>query len=163
MHDEWVLRIDAIWNDETLSDDDRVARIDAVAGERPARDAVALFERAGARDAAGLEQDAAPLYRAALDAGLDDAHRPQAVIQLASTLRNLGRADEAVRMLQAEVDREPVSPLRDGAAAFLALALVSLGREREAASLALLTLAPHLTRYTRSVTSYAEQLREDAR
>jgi hypothetical protein len=66
-------------------------------------------------------------------------------------------------MLQAEVDREPVSPLRDEAAAFLALALVSLGREREAASLALLTLAPHLTRYTRSVTSYAEQLREDAR
>nr|WP_205835436.1 tetratricopeptide repeat protein [Microbacterium sp. CFH 90308] len=157
------MRVDEIWNDDTLSDDDRIERIDALAAERPAADAVALFERAGARDAAGLEQDAAPLYRAALDAGLDDAHRPQAVIQLASTLRNLGRADEAVRMLQVEVDREPVSPLRDEAAAFRALALASLGREREAASVALLALAPHLTRYTRSVASYAAELREDAR
>ncbi len=118
MHDDWAARIEAIWDDDALSDESRVERIDAVAAERPVGDPVALFERAGARDAAGLEADAAPLYRAALDAGLDDVHRPQAVIQLASTLRNLGRAEEAVRMLRAELSREPASPLHDEAAAF---------------------------------------------
>jgi tetratricopeptide (TPR) repeat protein len=158
VHDDWAARIEAIWGDDALSDESRVERIDAVAAERPVGDPVALFERAGARDAAGLEADAAPLYRAALDEGLDDVHRPQAVIQLASTLRNLGRAEEAVRMLRAELSRVPASPLHDEAAAFLALGLVSLGREREAASLALRTLAPHLSRYTRSVAAYADEL-----
>ncbi|GAA5099502.1 hypothetical protein GCM10025760_35710 [Microbacterium yannicii] len=158
MHDDWTTRVEAVWNEDALSDDDRLVRIDALAAERAAGDPVALFERAGARDAAGLEAEAAPLYRAALDAGLDAVHRPQAVIQLASTLRNLGRAEEAVSMLRAEVARRPASPLQDEASAFLALALVSLGREREAASLALRTLAPHLSRYARSVTSYADEL-----
>jgi hypothetical protein len=158
VHDDWAARIEAIWDDDELSDGSRVERIYAIAAERPVGDPVALFERAGARDSAGLEADAAPLYRAALDAGLDDVHRPQAVIQLASTLRNLGRAEEAVRMLRAELSRVPASPLHDEAAAFLALGLVSLGREREAASLALRTLAPHLSRYTRSVAAYADEL-----
>lgn len=158
----WDDRVAAVWADETLSDDAVVAAIDALAAERPADDARALFERAGARDAAGEEADAEPLYRAALDAGLDDEHRPQAVIQLASTLRNLGEHDEAVTMLRGEMTRDPASPLKDEAAAFLALALVSAGDAREAASIALLTLAPHLSKYTRSVVWYAEELTRDA-
>ncbi|WP_019179075.1 tetratricopeptide repeat protein [Microbacterium yannicii] len=159
--DDWGDRVEAVWDDGTLSDSDRIEMIDALAAERPTSDGRALLERAGARDAAGIESEAAPLYRAALEAGLDDEHRAQAVIQLASTLRNLGQADEATRMLRAEVDRTPASPLRDEACAFLALALVSQGAPREAASLALLALAPHLTRYRRSVVHYAEALGED--
>jgi len=162
MTDTWDDRVAAAWADETLSDEEVVARIDALAAERPDGDARALFERAGARDSAGLEADAEPLYRAALEAGLDDEHRPQGVIQLASTLRNLGRTDEAIRMLRAELDREPPSPLRDEAAAFLALALVSVGRDREAASVALRALAPHLSRYRRSVLAYVDELGADA-
>lgn len=158
---DWHTRVAAAWDDETLSDDERIALIDRLAAERPEGDGVALFERAGARDAAGLEAEAEPLYRAALGAGLDDEHRPQAVIQLASTLRNLDRTDEAIRMLRAELDRDPVSPLRDEAAAFLALCLVSAGEAREAASVALSTLAPHLSRYRHSVMSYAAELRAD--
>lgn len=160
MADEWDSRVAAAWDDESLGDDDRIAVIDRLAAERP-EDARATFERAGARDAAGREAEAEPLYRAALDAGLDDEHRPQAVIQLASTLRNLERTDEAIRMLRAELDRVPVSPLRDEAAAFLALCLVSTGDAREAASVALAALAPHLSRYRRSVASYAAELRRD--
>ncbi|WP_228484806.1 tetratricopeptide repeat protein [Microbacterium cremeum] len=161
MTDDWHSRVAALWDDETVSDDERIALMDRLAAERPAGEARALFERAGARDAAGREAEAEPLYRAALEAGLDDDHRPQAVIQLASTLRNLDRPDEAMRMLRAELDRDPVSPLRDEAAAFLALCLVSAGDAREAASVALTTLAPHLTRYRRSVASYAAELRAD--
>jgi len=34
----------------------------------------------------------------------------------------------------------------------------SVGRDREAVSLALTALAPHLTRYNRSLTAYASEL-----
>lgn len=57
-------------------------------------------------------------------------------------------------MLTAE--REVVSDdLDDAVSALLALALVDVGREREAASLALTTLSRRLTRYRRSLANYA--------
>jgi tetratricopeptide (TPR) repeat protein len=158
VNDDWDTRVQAVWDDDALSDDERIDRIDALAGERAPNDARALFERAGALDSAGREAQAEPLYRAALAARLDETHRPQAVIQLASTLRNLGAVDEAIGMLRSELDRSPVSPLRDEAAAFLALALAARGDHDEALALALRTLAPHLRRYTRSVQWYAGQL-----
>jgi tetratricopeptide (TPR) repeat protein len=154
--ESWNARVAAVWDDDTLSDAERIDRIDALAGERAEGDARALFERAGARDSAGEEAEAEVLYRRALDAGLDDEHRPQAVIQLASTLRNLGEVDEALGLLRAE--RERGGPLTDAASAFYALALVTHGESREAAAIALEALAPHLPRYTRSVTAYAREL-----
>ncbi|HWS51489.1 MAG TPA: tetratricopeptide repeat protein [Microbacterium sp.] len=153
---DWQRRIDAVWADDALTDADRTVAIDAIAAERGADDALALFERAGARDSAGLEAQAEPLYRAALAAGLDEDRRAQATIQLASTLRNLGRIDESVQMLKAE--RERGGPMSDAASAFYALALVSQGDARAGAAVALEALAPHLPRYTRSVVAYAREL-----
>jgi hypothetical protein len=153
---DWDDRVAEIWADDTLTDQERIARIDAVAAERPEDDARALFERAGARDSAGIETEAEPLYRAALAAGLDEEHRPQAVIQLASTIRNLGRVDESLEMLRTEYERG--GPFVDAAAAFYALALVSRGDAVQGAAIALTALAPHLPRYTRSVTGYASEL-----
>lgn len=157
--DDWNSRIEAVWAAAAdLGDDVVIERIDALAAERGDDDARALFERAGARDSAGRETEAAPLYSRALENGLDEVHRPQAVIQLSSTLRNLGEIDESVRMLQHERAEHPDSPLDDAAAAFLALALASRGDARLAASVALSALAPHLQLYTRSVTAYAAEL-----
>jgi tetratricopeptide (TPR) repeat protein len=161
--DEWQHRVDAVWADETLDPDAVVARIDALAGERHADDAVALFERAGARDSAGREREAEELYRRALQRGLDDERRTRATIQLASTIRNLGRTAEALTMLRAEYEREPRGDLHDAVAAFYALALVSNGEPERAASIALQALAPHLPRYTRSVTGYAREIAEEPR
>ena len=48
--------------------------------------------------------------------------------------------------------------LTDAVRAFLALALVDVGQPREAASLALGALAPHLPRYQRSLGAYAQAL-----
>ena len=155
----WNDRIDAVWEDAALSDEERIARIDALAAERGDADALALFERAGARDSAGIETEAEPLYRRALEAGLDDEHHTRAVIQLASTLRNLGHTEEALGMLRAEYERGPTAALHDAAAAFYALALASSGDPVAAASIALKALAPHLPRYNRSVAAYAEDLR----
>lgn len=157
---DWQERVDAVWDDASLTEREVIERIDALASERPEHDPVALFERAGARDSAGLEAEAEVLYRRALEGGLDEAHRTQATIQLASTIRNLGKVDEAREMLRAEYERErePRGPLHDAAAAFYALALVSSGEAERAASIALQALAPHLPRYTRSVTGYAREI-----
>ncbi|REJ04708.1 hypothetical protein DY023_14085 [Microbacterium bovistercoris] len=154
--DDWQDRVDAVWDDDALSDRERIRRIDALAMERGMHEPVAQFERAGARDAAGLEGEAEVLYRLALSGGLDESRRAQATIQLASTLRNLGKVDEAVRMLREE--RERGGELADAASAFYALALASAGDATGAASVALETLAPHLPQYRRSVAAYAREL-----
>ena len=85
--------------------------------------------------------------------------RRRAVIQLASSLRNVGEAEESVALLRAEL-YERSDQLDDAVRAFLALALVDTGREREAVSLSLEALAPHLPRYQRSLANYARGLVE---
>lgn len=160
----WEARIGAIWQRvETLSPEDLVAAVDAVAAERPAGHPAALFERACARDTAGLETEAEQLYRAALAAeDLDPYRRSRASIQLGSTLRILGQLDESERLLTAELDGhlEAGNPraLHDEARAILALTYVAQGRAVEAAGLALAVLAPHLSRYNRSVAGNASEL-----
>jgi Tetratrico peptide repeat len=158
---DWQQRVDAVWASVLeFGDDEVIRRIDALAAERPADDPVALFERAGARDSAGLEAEAEVFYREALAGGLAGPERVQAHIQLASTIRNLGRPVEAVALLDAI---EPVAgELRDAVVAFRALALVDAGDARRAASDALAALAPHLPRYRVSVASYAADLRSSA-
>ena len=103
--------------------------------------------------------EAERLFRAAMGAGLTGIRRRRAAIQYASTLRNLGRADESARILFAE-RQEGSDELDDAVTAFLALALADLGREREAASLALGALAPHLPLYQRSLANYAAAMQE---
>ena len=53
-----------------------------------------------------------------------------------------------------------VTALDDAVRGFLALALVVVGREREAAAIAIEALAPHLPRYQRSMGNYARALLE---
>jgi Tetratrico peptide repeat len=48
--------------------------------------------------------------------------------------------------------------LDDAVRAFLALALTSVGRKREAVSIALTAPAAHFPRYNRSLASYAREL-----
>jgi hypothetical protein len=55
------------------------------------------------------------VYRQALDAGLGGYRRRRTVIQLASTLRNLGRPEESVALLTAERDTDPAGRRRTGA------------------------------------------------
>jgi tetratricopeptide (TPR) repeat protein len=158
MSDEWDDRVAAVW-DSSLDDAGRIEAIGQLAAERPG-EGRALFEYAGALDAAGREADAEPLYRQALAAGLDDDRRVQAVIQLASTIRNLGKTDESVALLAQEYAQHPRDGMRDAVAAFYALALSSAGDDRGALAIALDALAPHLPRYTRSVGAYAAALKD---
>jgi hypothetical protein len=131
------------------------AAMDALAAGLPP--AVAAYERGSARDATGQEAEAVPLYCEALALGLDGRQRRECVIQLASSLRNVGEAEAGVALLRAERDTGS-DELDDAVAAFLALALADAGRDREALSVALLALAGHLDQYRRSLTAYAREL-----
>ncbi|MBE3078589.1 tetratricopeptide repeat protein [Clavibacter michiganensis] len=156
-HDDWDARVAAFW---ATADDERadetVAAMRALAAERPADDPRAHFELACAHDFVGREAEAVPLYRTALDGGLDPEHRPLAVIQLASSLRNVGEAEQAVALLEAMPD-DAHAPARD---AFLALALHDAGRPAEALAVALRRLAATLPEYGRAVAAYADELTE---
>jgi Tetratrico peptide repeat len=161
---EWQARVDALWKRlDAMAPEQFVAAIDALAAERPEDDPAALFERASARDSVGLETGAEALYRAALATGRLDPYRcARATIQLASTLRILGQLEESERLLATEIDRRSKAggdhALHDELRATLALTYVAQGRAVEGAGLALLTLAPHLTRYNRSMSRNAAEL-----
>ena len=155
---DWQARVDALWlRFDILGPAAFLAAMTALAAEGPADDPHVLFELASALDSTDHEAEAETLYRRALDHGLSGPSRRRATIQLASTLRNLGRAEEAAALLTAETT-QPSDELDDAVAAFLALCLADLGREREALSLALTTLSPHLPRYNRSLSNYARAL-----
>jgi hypothetical protein len=164
MEDDWEVRLAAQWKRiDAISPEEFVAAIDALAAERPAGDAAALFERASARDTVGLESGAENFYGAAIATGRLDPYRgARATIQLASTLRILDELDESERLLVTELDRRSKAggdhALHDELRATLALTYVAQGRAVEGAGLALLTLAPHLTRYNRSMSRNAAEL-----
>jgi hypothetical protein len=128
----------------------------ALIAERSDGDPDGTYELASVHDFLGFENDAIPLYRAALDAGLSGERKPQAVIQLASSLRNTDQAAAAVELLE----NRPEDDITGSAAqAFLALALYDVGRTDEALRVALNALASTLPMYGRAVSSYADELK----
>ncbi|MEV0091647.1 tetratricopeptide repeat protein [Streptomyces sp. NPDC050738] len=158
MNADWDQRIvDAYASIDSYEEKEFRAIVDRLVAELPDGEPVGIFERAAALDSTGHSDLAVPLYEEALKAGLSGIRRRRAVIQMASSLRNLGRSDESVVLLTAEVHAAS-DELDDAVRAFLALALTDVGREREAVSLALGALAPHLPRYQRSLGNYARLL-----
>lgn len=83
------------------------------------------YEWASALDRDGVSDEAVPAYRKALGDGLVEPHRHRAMIGLGSSLRVLGRPDEAVGVLSQVVVERPDSAAAQG---FLALALLDAGR-----------------------------------
>jgi hypothetical protein len=157
---DWEKRLAAVW--ATLDDRDEeqfIAAINDLVAELPAESAIGPFERACAFDSTGHSDLAVPLYQSALDIGLTGTRRRRAVIQMSSSMRNIGKAQEAVALLSAELEAEP-DELTGAVRAVLALSLVSVGREREAVAVALTALSEYLPRYNRSMANYARELIE---
>lgn len=164
----WEQQLAAVWAsiDEYTGDDPDGAGevtfralIDALAAELSPGSAIADFERACAFDSTGHSERAVPLYRQALATGLVGLRRRRAVIQMSSSLRNLGDPQTGVDALTAELAATS-DDLDDAATAVLALCLTDLGREREAVSIVIAALAAHLPRYQRSMANYARALLE---
>jgi tetratricopeptide (TPR) repeat protein len=155
---DWERRRDELWAAfDDLEEDDFLVGMERLVAELDPDDAVAHYERGSALDSTGHSDRAVPEYRRALELGLGEDRRRQAVVQMASSLRNLGEARESAELLRAERERTS-DELDDAVDGFRALALADSGREREALGLALTALAGHMTRYSRSLTSYAREL-----
>jgi hypothetical protein len=157
---DWERRVADAWASIDRYDEaDFQALIEKLASELQPDSAIGDFERACSFDSTGHSDVAVPLYRKALERGLTGERRRRAVIQMASSLRNLGQPEKSVALLTEEL-RAGSDQLDDAVKAVLALALTDLGREREAVSIAVAALAPHLPRYQRSMANYARLLLE---
>lgn len=107
---EWEQRVADLWTSiDELGEEEFLARMETLVAELPADSAAAAFERASALDSTGHSERAIPFYRQALERGLDDGRRRRAVIQMASSLRSIGRAAESVALLTAERDAASVN------------------------------------------------------
>jgi len=160
---DWEQRLADAWASvDKRTEAEFLALIEKLAAELPPDSGIGFFERASSFDSTGHSDLAVPLYRKALDLGLAGERRRRAVIQLSSSLRNVGKPKESVALLRVEM-KTGSDHLDDAVSAFLALALADTGKEREAVSLALGALARHLPRYQRSLANYAKLLTEQAR
>jgi cyanophycin synthetase len=138
----------------------RIAAAERLVSEHPSDERL-VFELAGAYDAAGDPALAIGLYRSALAAGLREPYRHRAQIQAASTLRNLGDHDGALRLLD---DVDVTHPGNVAAAAFRALTLADAGRSGDAVADLVDALVDRAAdedavAYRRSLKRYAAQLR----
>jgi tetratricopeptide (TPR) repeat protein len=116
------------------------------------------LEQAFAYDREGYEAEAIPHYEAAIAAGLPDESLVKAMLGLGSSLRNVDRNDESVRILEDAVSRFPDDR---SLPVFLAFSLWTAGRRGEALAL----LAERLgegTGYERAIGEYAGEIREGA-
>jgi hypothetical protein len=160
---EWETRSAALWDRlDDLDEAEFRALIAALAGELGDGDPVAAFERGCAADSTGHPDEAVVLYEAALAGGLSGYRRRRALIQLSSSLRNLGQPERGVVLLEAEraaggEDAEAAT-LDDALACTLALCLADAGRAREGVGLVVAQMAPRLPRYQRSMASYGREM-----
>ena len=158
MSANWEAELEEVWSTATDRPDAELrAAVEELALRCPYDDGTADFERAGAWDSIGHPEEAIELYEQALDSGLGPERRRRAVIQLASSLRNVGRVEDSIRLLEEELKRDS-DELDDAIVAFLALARASSGDDRAGLALALQALSKHLPRYQRSVSNYAKHL-----
>jgi hypothetical protein len=163
---EWEQRVAEAWASIDERDETEfLTLMEKLVEELPPGDPIGLFERACALDSTGHSDLAVPLYVRALDAGVSGERRRRSVIQMSSSLRNLGRSPESIVLLTAELAGGPEHPndaphLDDAAKCVLALALTDVGRAREGVALVVGAMAPHLPRYQRSMANYARLLIE---
>jgi len=154
----WSAAVAELWDrvDRTPADE-AIAAMRSLAAAYPGADGRAAFELAGMLDSLGREHDAEREYERALALGLDAERHAQLAVQYGSTLRNTGRVDEAIAVLEAAPEHPSTGA---SPRVFLALALHSAGRHDEALRIVIEALEPTLPRYNRSVLGYAEALTE---
>jgi hypothetical protein len=112
------------------------------------------LEQAFAFDRDGYEAEAIPHYEQAITAGLPDELLRKAMLGLGSSLRNVARTEESVRVLEDAAERFPDDRALP---VFLAFSLWSAGRHREAFALLARRLGEG-TGYERAIGEYATEI-----
>jgi cyanophycin synthetase len=154
---ELEAEIAALW--ETSDEQIRLASAQELVDGHPG-DPRLVFELAGVKDAMGDEQGAIGLYEEALAGGLREPHRHRAQLQLASSLRVVGRTAEAQDLV---ADVLEARPHNTAALMLRALVQADLGQERQAvADLIRATLEAttdvDTQAYRRALRAYADEL-----
>lgn len=158
MEESWETQLQNIWMElDIISNEELIHKIKDHVKLISDSQAIADFEMACAYDSAGHEAEAEPLYRSALKKGLTGLRRRRARIQLASTLRNIGKTEESILILREEKENYS-DELNDAVDSFLALSLSTAGKHQEALSLVLKAISKHLPRYNNSLNRYADNL-----
>ncbi len=133
----------------------------AAAHARP-EDVEAQMAAAYACDRDGRENEAVVYYDAAYRLGVPAAARVDFLLGYGSTLRNVGRLADSLRVLEALLDEDPD---HHAARCFHALAQRSAGKHAHAlaelidVALSLRGESPSLRRYQRALTEYRDELR----
>ena len=154
--ERWEVSVEELWEKfDSLNRDEGIAAMRDLADACPAGDGRAAFELAGMYDSMGFESEAGTEYEQALKLGLDKARHAQLAVQYGSTLRNLGRLDEAIAVLSAAPTHESTG---SAPRVVLALALHSAGRKDEALRVAIEAQIETLPRYQRSMRNYTAAL-----
>lgn len=144
---------------EQGSDEEARAMLLEIVTDNPEH-AVANLQCAWVHDKLGLEAEAVPFYERAISLGLESDDLHPALLGLGSTLRALGRYQEALRVLDRAVTEFP----EDRAlAVFRAMAQYNNGQAKEACETLLTQLVettgdPQITSYRAALESYAEDL-----
>jgi tetratricopeptide (TPR) repeat protein len=139
--------------------DEHVPAAKALVAAHP-DDVLAQIEAACAHDFIGEEHVAIRYYDEAYRLGVPADQRRRFLVGYGSTLRNVGRIDDALGVLGQAVKDDPEYP---AFAAFLALALFSAGHPREALA-TMLGCALDVSRpgafegYERALTEYHQEL-----
>ena len=116
---------------ESASPEDFVALIDKLAKQR-LNDVEVRIEAAFANDRVGNEKNAVKHYDAAWELGVPKEIEQEFLVGYGSTLRNVGRTEEAVEVLRTAADAYPTSaPIK----VFFALTLHDCGDDRTAFAL----------------------------
>ena len=135
--ESWESRVADLWKRiDEFAPEEFVLQVERLAAELPPASAEGLFERACAHDSTGHPDRAVPLYQQALVAGLTGIRRRRAVIQMASSMRNLGNPERAADLLAAELDAP--------------------SDELDEAAVSLTAPARYLPRYNKSLARYAQ-------
>ncbi len=120
------------------------------------------IQAAYACDRAGLEEDAIVFYDRAWQLGVPAEQKRHFLVGYGSTLRNVGRVDESIRVLSSALGEDAqYAPLN----AFLAISLHDAGRFRESMAAALTALADAsggdgIDGFERAIRHYATEFRD---
>jgi hypothetical protein len=115
------------------------------------------LDRAIAYDREGAEAEAIPHYEQAIAAGLSGDDLARAMLGLGSSLRNVARTEESVRVLEDACRRFPE---HQAMPVFLAFSLWTAGRRAEALAL-LAERAGEGSGYERAIREYAGEIRTE--
>ena len=158
MTSEWESRVANFWASADDSEIEKsLAAMKTLVDELDPLDPNGLYEWASVHDFLGLESQAIDIYKDALANGLEGVKREKAIIQLASSLRNVGKSSEAIELLQRT---DFSSATKVAAQAFLALAHFSANNEGKAVQLLIDELYPADGLYARSIKFYAKEIAE---